>query len=157
MKTNYLLPYRFKKIGWLILIPITIVGILMFINGWQPEIFKTTVFGIYLGYDTGRIAIGLTENNVLDEIICILMIVGAIMVAFSKEKYEDELVSSIRLRSLVWATYANYAIILLALLFGFSMYFAWFMGLNMFTVLILFILKFNWSLAKLRKSIVYEE
>jgi hypothetical protein len=52
------------------------------------------------------------ENSILDEILTIGIIVGGILVGFSKLKEEDEMISKIRYESLVWATYLNYAIIL---------------------------------------------
>ena len=96
-------------------------------------------------------------NNVLNEICGVLIILSGLLVAFSKEKEEDELISMIRLESLVWATYWNYAILLLGFVLVYDMAFLTVMVFNMFTILILFIIKFNWALHKLKKSLLYEE
>ncbi len=158
MKTNYLLPYRFKKIGWMLLIPSFLLGLYTVISDWQPSFFDVTVPGIFIDEIFGiKKFMGLVENNVLNELLGILFILGGIFVAFSKEKDEDELISSIRLQSLVWATYWNYGILILAFIFLYDLSFFWIMIFNMFTILIFFIVKFNWSLAKLRKSVLYEE
>jgi len=87
----------------------------------------------------------------------IVLIISGLMVAFSKEKDEDEFISSIRLSSLVWATYWNYAILLVALILVYDLTFYWVMLFNMFTILVLFIVKFNWSIWRSRKLIGYEE
>ena len=51
-------------------------------------------------------------NNIADEIASILLIIGGILVAFSKTKDEDEYISKIRMESLIWATYVNYFILI---------------------------------------------
>ena len=79
------------------------------------------------------------------------------MVAFSKEKQEDELIAKIRLDSLVWATYVNYAVLMFSMLFIYGMSFLWVMIFNMFTILLFFIFRFNWQVKKLNKTMSYEE
>ncbi|VAW16950.1 hypothetical protein MNBD_BACTEROID05-629 [hydrothermal vent metagenome] len=96
--------------------------------------------------------VGIVNNNILNEILGISMIVGSILVAFSKEKDEDEFISKIRLESLVWATYLNYAILFLAFIFVYDLSFLWVMIFNMFTILIFFIIRFNWQIRKFRKT-----
>ena len=68
------------------------------------------------------------------------------MIAFSKEKQEDEYVRYVRLNALQISVYANYIILALAalLLFGFS--FLMVMELNLFTILILFIITYQYQL-----------
>jgi hypothetical protein len=100
---------------------------------------------------------GMTENNVLNEIIGVILILSFLMVAFSREKQEDELIAKIRLDSLVWATYLNYAVLLFSLLFVFGLSFLWVMIFNMFTILLFFVIRFHWQVRKLNKSLSYEE
>lgn len=90
------------------------------------------------------------DNNILNEILGIIMIISSVLVAFSKEVNEDEYISKIRLESLVWAVYLNYAILLLAFVFVYGMSFLWVMIFNMFTILIFFIIRFNWQIRKLK-------
>ncbi|MGB3922738.1 MAG: hypothetical protein WBL00_02275, partial [Bacteroidales bacterium] len=97
------------------------------------------------------------ENNVLDEISSILLIIGALLIAFSKEKTEDEFISKIRLESLVWATYINYAILIFAIIFIYDMTFLWVLVFNMFTLLVFFLIRFNWALYKSKNQISNEE
>ncbi len=86
-----------------------------------------------------------------------MIIISSLLVAFSEEKSEDEYISKIRLESLVWAVYFNFAILLLSFLFVYGLYFLWVMIFNMFTVLLFFIVRFNWQISKLKKSAYYEE
>jgi hypothetical protein len=96
-------------------------------------------------------------NNILNDIIGILIIISSLLVAFSKEESEDEYISKIRLESLVWAVYVNYGILLFSFLIIYDISFLWVMLFNMFTILIFFIVRFNWQISKLKKSANYEE
>jgi len=158
MKTNYLLPNRLKKIGWILFIPGIIIGILSLI--YHPEIsfFDIKVFAIAEdGIFKDANFFSTSKNNIMDEIICILLIIGALLIAFSKEKFEDEFISKIRLESLVWATYINYAILILAIIFVYDIAFFWALVFNMFTLLFFFLIRFNWALYKFKNQISDEE
>lgn len=158
MKTNYLFPNRFKKIGWLLFILGIILGIVYLIYQSDMTLFNIKIFAIAektIFSDANFFSI--LENNVLDEISSILLIIGALLIAFSKEKSEDEFISKIRLESLVWATYINYAILILAIIFVYDMTFLWVLVFNMFTLLVFFIIRFNWALYKSTNQISDEE
>lgn len=158
MKTNYLLPNKFKKIGWIIFIPSAIIGLATLIFEYEPAFLNFNVPAIFIDELFGKIQLfGMVENNILNEILGILVIISSLLVAFSKEKIEDEYISKIRLESLVWAVYINYGILLVAFLFIFDFSFFWVMVANMFTVLLFFIIKFNWQISKLKTSANYEE
>ncbi len=158
MKTNYLFPYQMKKFGWILFIPGIILGIFFLIDQSEPNFLNVTVFSIAKqAIFSDSQFFTLTENNILDEIIGLLLIIGAILIAFSKEKYEDEFISKIRLESLVWAIYLNYAVLILTLIFIYEMIFFWVLVFNMFTILFFFIIRFNWVLMKSKKQIRDEE
>jgi hypothetical protein len=154
MKPKFLLPARFKKIGWIILIPSVVIGVLHLIFDWGPEILNVEVFAIYFGgFSDNKELFDFTRNNILDEILGTFTILGGLMVAFSEEFDEDELISSMRLECLVWAIYCNYGILVVAFFLFYDFTFFWVMVLNLFTPLILFIIRFNWLVAKFRKSL----
>lgn len=158
MKTNFLFPNKCKRIGWFILIPSSILGLLALVFSYYPDFLTLKVPGIFINslFGTKKL-IGFTENNLLDEISGVLVIVGGLLVAFSKEKTEDEYIAKIRLESLVWSVYVNYAVLLFAILFVFDFSFFWVMIFNMFTVLFFFIIRFNWKLSHLKKTTHNEE
>lgn len=158
MKTNYLLPNQFKKIGWLIFIPVLILGLLWVIFEFEPAAFDIKTVALFKDDYLDDIQfMAITENNIVDEIIGVLIIISGIFIAFSKEKEEDEFISKIRLESLVWATYVNYAILILALILVYNMSFFWVMVFNMFTVLIFFIIRYNWALYKSKRELSDEK
>ena len=124
MKLNYLFPHPYKRIGLMLLIPLMIAGWFIINFDVEPEFLDFEVPALFVDEIFGdKFMFGLTENNILNEIIGVALIICFLMVAFSKEKQEDELIEKIRLDSLVWATYANYAVLLFSMLFVFGMSF----------------------------------
>jgi len=79
------------------------------------------------------------------------------MVAFSKEKTEDEFILRTRIDSLLWATYINYFILIFCFIFFFGFEFLYIMIFNMFTILIFFIFRFNYVLYKEAKNLNNEK
>ena len=151
MKVNYLFPNKFKVIGWFILIPSAFIGLVTLIYEYEPSFLDFNVPAIFIDdFFTDKKLFGIVKNNILNEIFGILIIISSLFVAFSKEKSEDEYISKIRLDSLVWAVYVNYGILLFSILFIFDFSFLWVMIFNMFTVLLFFIIRFNWQISKLK-------
>jgi hypothetical protein len=158
MKTNFLFPRKFKKMGWFLFIPGVLLGILYLITQTEPSLLDLEVFAVaHQPLFDKTVLFATTENNIFDEIIGLLIIIGAILIAFSKEKSEDEFISKIRLESLVWATYVNYAILILTIIFVYDLIFFWVLVFNMFTMLVFFIIRFNWALIKSKNQIKDEE
>ncbi len=150
---NYLMPWRFKKAGLLSLCLGIILGLIYLFFGKEPDILNIRVLSMIDQPIVGDIRyFKLVANNIFDELILLLLILGGALIAFTKEKVEDELIAKIRLESLVWAVYANYLILILAIIFIYGLPFLWVMVFNIFTTLIIFLLKFNLALVKLRKS-----
>lgn len=158
MKTKSLFPHKYKKIGLIILIPSFVIGFITLLMDLNPAILDWNVISFFNDPFIGEeSAVSIINNNVLGEILGILIIVGGLLSAFSKEKNEDEFISAIRLDALVWALIVNYGILIIAMILLFDMSFVWVMIFNMFTTLILFILKFNWELRKLNTDTAYAE
>ena len=94
MKVKYLLPYRFKKIGWAILVPAAILGIIYIFFQDEPSFFDFNVPAIWVDEIWKREKVfGFTNNNIFNEIVGVLTIIGLLIVAFAKEKTEDEYIS----------------------------------------------------------------
>ena len=159
MKLNFLFPSKFKRIGWFTLIPSAIIGLLILIYEYEPSFLDFNVPAIFVDelFSVNKKTFRMVTNNILNEILGVLIIISTFFVAFSKEKSEDEYISKIRFDSLAWAVYFNYAILILTVLFIYDFAFLWVMVFNMFTVLLFFIVRFNWQFSKLKKSASYEE
>ena len=150
MKTRYLLPNKFKKVGWLLFVPSLILGLILFFNDFEFPNWNVNVFSIFKEklFKTNL----LKNHNILIEISAIFIIIGGILVGFTKEKKEDEYIEKIRVESLIWATYVNYIVLFLAIILLFDFTFLNFMVINMFTLLLFFIIRFNFLLYKFKKS-----
>jgi hypothetical protein len=159
MKTRYLFPHSFKKVGWVLLIPAVIVGLLMMLEVVQFPGLELTVLNVV---GEGLMSkeptfFSWTENNVLDELVSIFIIVGALLVACSEEKTEDEYIARIRLESLLWATYANYGLLLLAIVLVYELAFLQVMIYNMVTLLLIFLVRFHFILYRSAQANRHEE
>lgn len=140
MKATNLLPHKVKRIGWIILLPCVILGIMVIYFD-----FEIPGFEVIIPYK-GFLSDDFIDTNLTDELISILNIVALTMIAFSEEKIEDEWVSKIRLESLQWSVYANYILLVLAILLVYDVHFLQALIYNMYTILIFFILRFNYVL-----------
>ncbi len=137
-----------KLIGGILFGLMLILGIATMIFNIEPDFLNLKTFSIW----SDKSNFTVIENNIWDEIISSGLIVGGLLFGFSKEKVEDEYIAAIRLKSLAWATYVNYGTLLFAIFFVYSFSFFNFLIFNMFTLLIFFIIRFNWELYKFKMS-----
>lgn len=159
MKTRFLFPRQFKKIGWLIFIPALIAAIVVTITNYDLDShLQANVFAMFnLEFMGKPQTMTIIKNGISDEILLSLIIIGGLLVGFSRHKNEDEFIAKIRSESLVWAVYFNFGIMLFATLFVYGMYYFNVMIANMFTLLFFFIIRFHIMLYKLNKSTEDEE
>lgn len=160
MKTKFLLPAKYKRLGWVLLLVGSIIGVYILYFESSPKFLDVTVLSIEISFNSTAeriIRTSFISNNVFDEIITLMIVFGGLLISFSRERDEDELTSKIRSESLVWAILLNYTLLSLSVIFLYSLSFLSIMIYNMFTPLIFFILRFNWLLWRSRKSVKYEE
>lgn len=156
MSNSLLFPNKYKKIGWFLLVPAFFAGMylsfydfeLRWIDGKMISIFPTFFNDNYFS---------VIKVDFTNTIVGALFIIGGLLVGFSKEKNEDEFISNIRLSSLLWAVFVNYVLLLIGFIFIYETAFLNIMTYNMFTVLIIFIVRFNFILYKNSKSLTNAE
>jgi hypothetical protein len=85
----------------------------------------------------------------------LLMASGLFLVAFAKEKIEDEQIWQVRLDSLRWAIYINYLILITGLIFINDI--AHILELNLWVPLLFFIIRFRWVIFRLNHSLSREQ
>jgi len=146
MKTNYLISNKYKTFGWILFGFGIIAGAFLFIVGYETDVLTMNVLSIYngdsiFGSDAGFFKI--IDNSILDELVSLAIIIGGLIVGFSKEKVEDEFIYKLRKDSLVWAMLFNYMVLALAIVFIYDFTFFDVLVFNMFTPLIFFIIRFN--------------
>ena len=144
MTKELLLPHSFKKIGWVILIPTLLLGVLMLIDGFNgyPTYLMpaqgTACYETLCSATTGR-----ALNNIALVGICI----GGIFVACSR----------IRLNALLTALYVNYALLIATALCTYDLSFLYVMIYNLLTMLLIFLAVFRWKLWRLKHAVADEE
>jgi len=82
----------------------------------------------------------------------LMVTIGLFLFAFSREKIEDEQIMQLRRDSLQWAVYFNYIVLITTLIFTEHMEIGHIMMLNMWTLLLFFILRFQWAIFRMNWS-----
>lgn len=155
MKSQLLLPSKFKNLGWFLLIPAIIMGIITIVTGFEWLNIKAWVPAIINEEPLASKAyFSLIHTNVTNTLIGALFIAGGLLVTFSQERNEDEFISSLRQSSLLWSVLVNYILLVFAFLFVYGIAFFQVMLYNMFTVLIIYIIRFNYVLYRSNKGAV---
>jgi hypothetical protein len=140
MKATNLLPYKVKSLGWILLVPSLIMGLMVMY-------FEFEIPGFEIPVPYGSIfTSGSHLNNLTDELVSIIAIVSLSFIAFSEERTEDEWVSKIRLESLQWSVYANYMLLIISIIVVYGTHFFEALVYNMYTIPLFFILRFNYVL-----------
>ncbi len=154
MSIKLLLPNKYKLLGWCLLIPATVLGLFLSFTDFENFPINTKVFAIFNEEIFGiSQSFSFIETNITRTLVGVLFIIGAMFVGFSKEKREDEFIAKLRLSSLLWAVWVNYILLFLSFLFVYGTAFLTVMMYNMFTVLIIFIFRFNYILYKNSKAV----
>ena len=137
MKTKYLLPNYCKIIGKVI------TGLLL-------PLFIITIIG-----DTGvEWTKPLLElfGDFTYPITTMALMFGLLLVAFSREKLEDEYIAKIRSNSLVFAVISQNVIVILGTATIYNFEFFTFATIAQITTLLIFIIKFRIALSRFNKS-----
>ncbi|MDB5025086.1 MAG: hypothetical protein JWP78_2841 [Mucilaginibacter sp.] len=143
MKPYFLFPYWWRYLGWSLVVlhvPLSILG---------------RAHGMVSVMDNGPGSHGLfTGEHLFFISTALLMTAGLFLVAFAKEKIEDEQIWQVRLDSLRWAIYVNYLILITSLVFIEDV--GHILELNLWVPLIFFIIRFRWVIFRLNRSLSRE-
>lgn len=136
MKTDYLLSPSCKKVGLWLGIPFVLGGLYLLSNGSWMDAFLSQI----------------GMRDCFDELVVIGLAVSLLLASFSREKDEDECIAHLRMQAWTMAVVSNYLILIVVTLCIYGMSYLNFMAVNMFTVLILFLVVFHWKLWRFRKE-----
>lgn len=131
MKT-LLFPHRFQKVGWVIFALAAALGVYICVTGFEA-------------------------SPAMNNIALIGIVVGGLLATCSREKVEDEMISHIRLNSLLIALYINYALLIVAALVTYDLDFLQVMIYQMFTILLIFMVVFRYRVWRTQKGAGDEE
>lgn len=147
MNNSLLLSNKYKVFGWFTFLAFATLGICCMLLD-----FKIPGFQFYeFTKDSFQ------DFNLTNEIALLGITIGLLMIVFAKEKIEDEYIAMLRLKSLQWAVLISYLILIIL---NFSFYGLGFLILlvyNLWTTLIVFIIKFYWSLYKIKREGLNDE
>lgn len=140
MKSRFLFPYKWRNLG-----------VALFLLGFAVASFAYYFRDSFINWQF-RQDLNITEF--LHDTAVLMWIGGLFLVAFTKERIEDEQIAQLRLDSLQWSIYFNYAILALCIIFldtrhvmlGVAAHFV-------FTPLLFFIIRFKWSIYQLNRSL----
>lgn len=141
MKTRFLFPYWCRYLGY------------AFIVAHVPIV----VFRKALGFDTPGSAPDYSlfnSHHIFFITTTLTVAIGLFLIAFAKEKIEDEQISQLRLDSLQWAIYLNYFLLVISLILTNDKEHILF--LNLWVPLIFFIVRFRWVIFRLNRSLSRE-
>lgn len=142
MKPKLLFPSNYRYLGYLLTIPGLVLGYLF----------------LYHNYVIPGFSLHLDLGNFTNELALAMVIIGLVLIAFSRTKYEDELTARIRLNALYWAILLNYIFyticLLLDVMYPGKDYFWTFSTYNLFVPLCIFIACFYYLLYRHKNEFV---
>ncbi|WP_449438358.1 hypothetical protein [Pedobacter steynii] len=147
MKNQFLLPAKFRLIGWITFLLFFALGILTESYGYDIPGFQIYYpkEGSFAGY------------NLTNELAFLGTIIGLLMISFARHINEDELISKIRLESWKWAVLINYAILLILNFTSYGLGFVFIVTYNVLTLLLVYIIRFYYSLYLLNRNLKNSE
>ena len=143
MRSKLLLSSKFKWIGLILFVPSLALGIL--------HRYADFSFDSLTWYNADKDMLTPVQNFT-DELALTGLIVSLLMIAFAKEKEEDEFIYHSRLESWEWAVLINFLLLLIATWIFYNEAFIDVMMYNLLTPLVIFIVRFHWVLAKNKRS-----
>lgn len=149
MKKLSLLPPFWKRIGLFLALPGLVLGTLNVLNG-----FEIPGFEIRMREEGGFFSSPI--ENFTDELALTLVVVGFLLICYSRERIEDERVQQIRLESFQWSILVNFAIVLIGNWTLYQGHFFYLMVVNLFTPLVVFLLRFYYVLYRSEARITDE-
>lgn len=152
MNHYLLISHRWKTLGWILTIPALSAGLYCMIAEVSMDSYLRVMLpeGLerFFWIDRGPFK---SENEpvslgLLDELISISLLAGLLLLAFSKEKVEDEWIQRVRLDSLQWAVLINSILLIAFMVFAHGFSFFNVLVYNMFTPLLIFVARFYFIL-----------
>lgn len=153
MKHTYLLPYKFKRIGMWMFIPFCAMCLWCIISGeLEFDYFHIPALAICVQdlFENPSI-LEVVKNDPINEIAMLGFLVSLCFIALSKERDEDEMTGQIRMSSLVWSLWITAVVLAFGILFFYQFSFLYFCFSAIYFVFLLYILKFNITMHKVRR------
>ena len=136
-------------------------GLLLFLAGLAFFLYsQNTSNSIFVWHNLQsglQTVLGSGLDEVFDnEIQLLLVLSGLILLAFSKERVEDEHIAQLRSDSLQWAVCINYVVFAVLIFTSYGLGFLVFTMYNVLTLLAFFIIRFRWKMYLLNRGLTTE-
>ncbi len=151
MSPRFLLSPRMKYAGLVIAIPAFALMVAYLNFDFTLEFLDYSRPSEHFSFNEGFL-FNLHQNNFTDELGGVLLTCGLLLMAFSREKDEDERIMQLRLESLLWAVLNNSLFIMVSIILFYNELFLTIMAYNICTTLILFVIRFNLVLYLVRRK-----
>ena len=154
MNKTYLLPCKFKRIGMLMFIPFCALCLWCIISGeLEFDYFHISALAVCVEELFAKSSFfEIVQNDPINEIAMLGILVSLCFIALSKEKDEDEMTEQIRMSSFVWSLWITAAVLAFGILFLYQFSFLYFCFSAIYLVFLLYILKFNIAMRKVRRE-----
>lgn len=129
MKT-FLFPHTFRPIGWIVLVPTLILGILLL---------------------DGVLSVDGSVETILTDTAIIGIALGSIFITCSRERIEDEMTSSIRLKALLTSLYTYVVFLVIWTLAVNGMAYLYVMAASLVMLPIIFVVRFRYEMHRYYK------
>lgn len=129
MKT-FLFPHTFRPIGWIVLVPTLILGILLL---------------------DGILSVDGSVETILTDTAIIGIALGSIFITCSRERIEDEMTSSIRLKALLTSLYTYIVFLVIWTLAVNCMAYLYVMAASLVMLPIIFVVRFRYEMHRYYK------
>jgi hypothetical protein len=151
MVIRFLLPHKIKFVGIVLFLLGLIAAYLRFYAGLKPSYLTVPVFAFYSSFLETK-TFQIITNNISEEIAALLLLIGLLVINFSKEVIENEKVNSIRLLSFASSVLLNTVILILYVLFIYGFAFVNVLMFNMFSQLMIYQIIFRILYIKNKKK-----
>ncbi len=151
MKNTYVFPNSYRRIGQILAIPSALLCgyYLFFADGdlLPCRMFSVLSFELFSSVEWFT----MVETDAMRQISIVLFTISLLFIAFSREKEEDEYMEYLRSRSMRWAMLISGIVTIVVTLLVYNLAYLYFVFINLYLILILFILKYRIDLHRLRK------
>jgi len=154
--SKFLLPGGFRPLGFIFVFSGFILGTARFYYGIKPDALNLKIFAFYSSYLESKY-LEIIRNNMCEEVVALLFVLGLFFIAFSKEKNESVRVSLLRLKAFSIAVYLQITFLVIAILFTFGFAFVYMLIVNMGAFLVFYIITFRILLYRSRKAAKYKQ
>jgi hypothetical protein len=143
------MPRSFRFVGIFFFITGVLLGVSRFYYGFKPGLFNLKVLAFYSSYLQNKY-MEIVRNNMSEEFTGFFLIAGLFLIAFSREKDENEKMNMLRLKAFYIAAYVNFMFLLFSLFFTYGFAFIYMLMINMGISLLAYIIALRILIRKTR-------